>query len=126
LLNEGGGSILFEVERGVGLPLQVLVDRTALVIGGVFAITENTADCTRTVLSLAMEGQVVTGAFDATRMSVAVVFCVLIALAISALGNLSFMPWRFKLNFTMLKEFNIEYILIVRSRLEVNKKHWEW
>jgi hypothetical protein len=44
-----------------------------------------------------------------------------IALAISALGNLSFMPWRFKLNFTLLKEFNIEYILIVRSRLEVDK-----
>jgi hypothetical protein len=46
LLDEGGKSILFEAERGVGLPLQVLVDRTALVIGGVVAITENTADCT--------------------------------------------------------------------------------
>jgi hypothetical protein len=68
LLNEGGKSILFEAERGVGPPLQVPVDRTALLIGGVVAITENTADCTRTVLSLAMEGQVVTGTFDATRM----------------------------------------------------------
>jgi hypothetical protein len=52
---------------------------------------------------------------------VAVVLCMRIALAISVLGNLSFMPWRFKLNFTLLKKFNIEYILIVRSRLEVDK-----
>jgi hypothetical protein len=66
LLDEGGRSILFEVERGVGLSLQGLVYPTALVIGGVVAITERTADCTRTVLALAMEGQVITGAFDAT------------------------------------------------------------
>jgi hypothetical protein len=39
---------------------------------------------------------------------------------------ISFMPWRHKLNFTLLKEFNIEYILIVRSELEVDKKHWKW
>jgi hypothetical protein len=126
LQNEGGGSILFKAQRGVGPPLQVLVDRTALVIGWMVTITENTVDCTRTVLSLAMEGQVITGAFDATWMQVAVVFCVPTALAISALDNLSFMPWRFKLNFTLLKVFNIEYILIVRSRLVVDKKHWEW
>jgi hypothetical protein len=68
LLNEGGRSILFVAERGIGLPLQALVDRTALVIGGVVAITENTADCTRTVLALAMECQVITGAFDAMRL----------------------------------------------------------
>jgi hypothetical protein len=68
LLDDGGRSILFEVERRVVLPLQVLVDYTALVIGRVVAITENTADCTRTVLVLAMEGQVITGAFDATRL----------------------------------------------------------
>jgi hypothetical protein len=49
-------------------------------------------------------------------------FCAL-ALAIRALGNLSFVPWWFKCNFTMLKEFNIKCILIVRSRLEVDEKH---
>jgi hypothetical protein len=57
---------------------------------------------------------------------VAVIFCVPIALAIRALGNLSFVPWWFKFNFTLLKEFNIKYILIVRSRLEVGEKHGEW
>jgi hypothetical protein len=57
---------------------------------------------------------------------VAVIFSVPIALVIRALGNLSFVPRWFKCNFTLLKEFNIEYILIVRSRLEVDKKHGEW
>jgi hypothetical protein len=46
LLNEGGRRILFEAKRGVGLSLQVLVNCTALVIGEVVAITENTANCT--------------------------------------------------------------------------------
>jgi hypothetical protein len=35
LLDEGGRSILFDSERGVGLLLQVLVDRTSFVISGV-------------------------------------------------------------------------------------------
>jgi hypothetical protein len=34
LLDEGGRSILFDSERGVGLLLQVLVARTSFVIGG--------------------------------------------------------------------------------------------
>jgi hypothetical protein len=42
-LDEGGRSILFDSERGVGLLLQVLVDRTSFVIGGVVAIAERTA-----------------------------------------------------------------------------------
>jgi hypothetical protein len=46
LLNEGRRRILFEAKRRVGLSLQVLVDCTAFVIGGVVAITENTAECT--------------------------------------------------------------------------------
>jgi hypothetical protein len=33
-LDEGGRSILFDSETGVGLLLQVLVDRTSFVIGG--------------------------------------------------------------------------------------------
>jgi hypothetical protein len=46
LLNEGGKKILFEAKRVVDLSLQVFVDCTAFLIGGVVAITENTADCT--------------------------------------------------------------------------------
>jgi hypothetical protein len=42
------------------------------------------------------------------------------------LCNLSFVPRWFKCNFTLLKGFNIEYILIVRSRLEIDEKHGEW
>jgi hypothetical protein len=61
LLDEGGRSILFDLERGVGLLLQVLVV-------GVIAITENTAYCTRPVLAVAIEGQMITGAFDTTRV----------------------------------------------------------
>jgi hypothetical protein len=38
--------------------------------------------------------------------------CVPIALAITALGNLSFVLWWFKFNFTLLKELNIKYILM--------------
>jgi hypothetical protein len=57
---------------------------------------------------------------------VAVIFCVPIALAIRALGNLSFVLSWFKCNFTLLKEFNIKYILIVKSRLEVDEKYGEW
>jgi hypothetical protein len=68
LLDEGGSSILFDAERGVGLLLQVLVDRTPFVIGGVVAIAENTAYCIRPVLAVAIEGQMITGAFDATRV----------------------------------------------------------
>jgi hypothetical protein len=48
------------------------------------------------------------------------------ALAVRALSNLSFVLWWFKFNFTLLKEFNIKYILIVRGRLEIDKKHGEW
>jgi hypothetical protein len=65
LLVEGGRSILFDSERGVGLLLQVLVDRTSFVIGGVVAITENAAYCTRPVLAVVIEGQMITGTFDA-------------------------------------------------------------
>jgi hypothetical protein len=68
LLNKGGRSILFEAKKGVGLSLQVLVDCTAFVIGGVVAITEYTADCTLTVFVLAMECQVITGTFDTARL----------------------------------------------------------
>jgi hypothetical protein len=57
---------------------------------------------------------------------VALIFCVPVALAIRALGNLSFVLWWFKFNFTLLKESNIKYILIVRSRLEVDEKHGDW
>jgi hypothetical protein len=49
----------------VGLLLQVLVDRTFFVIGGVVAIAENTACCTRPILAVAIEGQMITGTFDA-------------------------------------------------------------
>jgi hypothetical protein len=66
LLDEGGRSILFDSARGVGLLLQVLVDRTSFVIGAMVSIAENTAYCTRPVLSMAIEGQMNTGAFDAT------------------------------------------------------------
>jgi hypothetical protein len=66
LLDEGGRSILFDSERRVGLLLQILVDLTSFVIGGAVAIAENTADCTRPVLEMAIEGQMISGAFDAT------------------------------------------------------------
>jgi hypothetical protein len=65
LLDEGGRSILFDSERGVGLLLQVLVDRTSFVIGGEVAIAENSAYCTRLVLAVAIEGQMIASAFDA-------------------------------------------------------------
>jgi hypothetical protein len=63
LLDEGGRSILFDSERVL---LQVLVNRTSFVIGGVVAIAERTAYCTRPILAVAIEGQMITGAFDAT------------------------------------------------------------
>jgi hypothetical protein len=52
------------------------------------------------------------------------IFYVPIELAIKAIGNLSFVPWRFKFNFALLKEFNIEYIL-VRSMFEFDKRPGE-
>jgi hypothetical protein len=55
---------------------------------------------------------------------VAVILCVPIALAIRALGNLSFVLWWLKFNLTLLKEFNIKCILIVRGWFEVYKKTW--
>jgi hypothetical protein len=42
-MDEGGRSILFGTERGIGLSLQVLVDGRVFVIGWMVAITENTA-----------------------------------------------------------------------------------
>jgi hypothetical protein len=48
-----------------------------------------------------------------------------IALAVRALGNLSSVLWWLKFNFTLLKEFNIKNILIVRDRFEVYKKNME-
>jgi hypothetical protein len=68
LLDESGRNILFDSEEGVGLLLQVLVDRTSFVSGGVVAITENTAYCTRPVVAVEIEGQIITGAFEATRV----------------------------------------------------------
>jgi hypothetical protein len=44
-----------------------------------------------------------------------------IELAIRALSNLSFVLWWLKFNFTLLKEFNIKYVLIVRGRFEIYK-----
>jgi nitrate reductase NapE component len=52
----------------VGLLLQVLVDRTSFVIGGVVAIAENTEYCIRPVLAVAIEGQMITGALFCTWM----------------------------------------------------------
>jgi hypothetical protein len=49
-----------------------------------------------------------------------------IALAIRTLGNLSFVLLWLKFNFTLLKEFDIKYILIVRGRFEVYKKNGVW
>jgi galactokinase len=42
----------------------VLVDRTSFVIGRVVAIAENTAYCTRPVLAVAIESQMIPGAFE--------------------------------------------------------------
>jgi hypothetical protein len=68
LLDEGGRSILFDSDRGIGLLFLVLVDRTSFAIGGVVAIAENTVYCIRPVLAVAIEGQMITGAVDATRV----------------------------------------------------------
>jgi hypothetical protein len=45
-----------------------VVDRTSFVIGGVVAIAEKTAYCTGPDLAVATEGQMITGAIDATRL----------------------------------------------------------
>jgi hypothetical protein len=62
------GGVYCSVRRGGRFFfLEVLVDRASFVIGGVVAIAENTAYCVRPVLVVAIVGQMITGAFDATR-----------------------------------------------------------
>jgi hypothetical protein len=55
----------------------------------------------------------------------AVVSCVSIALAIGTLGDGSCLLGSFKFNLTLLKEFNIEYIFVVRGGFQVDKKDRE-
>jgi hypothetical protein len=62
--------------------------------------------------------QVIAGAFDASWFEVAVVFGVLVSLAVCTLGNVSFVFGQFEFYFDLLYVFDIEYtILVVWGRL---------
>jgi hypothetical protein len=54
-----------------------------------------------------------------------VVSCVAIALAVSALSNISFLLGWLEFNLALLKVFNIKYVSVVRGGFEVHGEHRE-
>jgi hypothetical protein len=66
---------------------------------------------------------VITCAFDASWFQMAVMLCVPISLAVCALGNITFVFGMFKFDFALLEEFDQEYILVIRGRFQLHKKH---
>jgi hypothetical protein len=66
-------------------------------------------------------GEVGTGAFDASRFEMAIIFCVSVALAVVTLGYFPFVSRRFKFDFALLQVFNKKYVLVVVCRFEFHK-----
>jgi hypothetical protein len=104
--------------------LEALVDRTALVVGRVISIAEDTPDIARAFLARALTHRVVTSTFYTPRLEVAKVRSVSIALTIGTLRDISRVPGRFEPNFSLLQEFNVEDAL-VWDRQKVDEKHGE-
>jgi hypothetical protein len=55
----------------------------------------------------------------------AVVFCESVSLAVCALSNIPFVLGWFKFYFVLLEVFDKEYVLVVRGRFKLHKKHGE-
>jgi hypothetical protein len=68
---------------------------------------------------------VVTSTFRTPWLEVAKILGVLISLTIGALRDISGVPGRFKLNFTLLQEFKIKDVLVALGWQEVDEKHWQ-
>jgi hypothetical protein len=70
--------------------LEFLVDGASFVVSRMVATTENTPDIIRAFRWVTMLCGVITFAFDASWFEMAVVFCVSVSLAVSALSNITF------------------------------------
>jgi hypothetical protein len=99
----------------------VLVDRTSLVIHRMISTTEDTSDITRSFFSVALVCQMVTRTFYASWFEMAITFGVPISLTVCTLSNISFVFGRFELYFALLYIFYIEYVLVIRGRLQFFK-----
>jgi hypothetical protein len=53
-------------------------------------------------------------------------FGVTISLTVSTLSNIPFVFGRFEFYFALLYVFYIEYVLVIRGRLQFYKKHGRW
>jgi hypothetical protein len=115
--------ILFGTERWVGFLLEFHVDGASFVVSRMIATTENTSDIIRAFRSMTVLCGVITCAFDASWFEMAVVLCVCVSLAVCALSNIPFVLGRLKFDFALLEEFDQEYILVVRGRFQLHKKH---
>jgi hypothetical protein len=82
--------------------LEIFIDCTALVVGRVISIAENTLDITRAFLARAFACRVITSTFHTPRLEVAKILGVPVSLTIGTLRDISGVPGRFKLNFALL------------------------
>jgi hypothetical protein len=108
---------------GVGFLLEFLVDGASFVVSRMVATTENTPDIIRAFRSVTVLCGVFICTFDASWFEMAVVFCVSVSLAVSALSNIPFVLGWFKFDFALLEVFDKEYVLVVRGRFQLHKKH---
>ena len=105
--------------------LEFFVYRTTFVVGRVVAVTKHATYFAGFFFAGANGCRVKSGTFDASRLLVAKVFGVSVALTIGTLGNISCRIGGFKLNFTLLEVFNLEYFFVVGGRFQVYEKHGE-
>jgi hypothetical protein len=103
--------------------LEFLVDRASFEVSRMVATTENTSDIIRAFRSVKVLCGVSTCAFDASWFEMAVVFCVSVSLAICAFSNIPFVLGSIKFDFALLEVFDKEYVLVVRGRFQLHKKH---
>jgi hypothetical protein len=102
--------------------LEFLVDGASFVVSRMVATTENTSDIIRAFRSVTVLCGVITCALDASWFQMVVV-CVSVSLAVCTLNNIPFVLGRFKFDFAQLEVFDKVYILVVRGRFQLHRKH---
>jgi hypothetical protein len=103
--------------------LEFLVESVSFVVSRMDATTENTSDNIRAFRSVTVMCKVTACAYDASLFEMGVVLCVSVSFSVCALSSIPFVIERFKFDFALLELFDKEYILVVRGRFQLHKKH---
>jgi hypothetical protein len=113
MFDERRRSIRFGPQGWKSFLLELLIYRTTFVVGRMVAVTEYATYIARLFLTRAKGCRMRSGTFDASWLLVTKVFRVPISLTIGTLGDVSFKIGGFKLNFALLKEFNLENVFVI-------------